>query len=143
MSNSRSTLREVNFKDAVETLQQIKTKFTPVDKIGVVVDTVRNINQSIVNHFWSMDELFPVFLYVMVRARIPQMGAEIAMIEDLIIKGGESDSDDSRYGRCFFLLNPLIPHQNVTHHHIAALFGHLTVWEIPILLEKIPEYRGP
>ena len=102
MSNSRSTLREVNFKDAVETLQQIKTKFTPVDKIGVVVDTVRNINQSIVNHFWSMDELFPVFLYVMVRARIPQMGAEIAMIEDLIIKGGESDSDDSRYGRLFF-----------------------------------------
>ena len=92
-------MREVNFKDAVETLQQIKTKFTPVDKIGVVVDTVRNINQSIVNHFWSMDELFPVFLYVMVRARIPQMGAEIAMIEDLIIKGGESDSDDSRYGR--------------------------------------------
>ena len=90
-------MREVNFKDAVETLQQIKTKFTPVDKIGVVVDTVRNINQSIVNHFWSMDELFPVFLYVMVRARIPQMGAEIAMIEDLIIKGGESDSDDSRY----------------------------------------------
>ena len=104
MSNSRSTLREVNFKDAVETLQQIKTKFTPVDKIGVVVDTVRNINQSIVNHFWSMDELFPVFLYVMVRARIPQMGAEIAMIEDLIIKGGESDSDDSRYGRCFLLI---------------------------------------
>ena len=78
---------------------KVKTKFTPVDKIGVVVDTVRNINQSIVNHFWSMDELFPVFLYVMVRARIPQMGAEIAMIEDLIIKGGESDSDDSRYGR--------------------------------------------
>ena len=95
-------MREVNFKDAVETLQQIKTKFTPVDKIGVVVDTVRNINQSIVNHFWSMDELFPVFLYVMVRARIPQMGAEIAMIEDLIIKGGESDSDDSRYGRWVF-----------------------------------------
>ena len=110
-------MREVNFKDAVETLQQIKTKFTPVDKIGVVVDTVRNINQSIVNHFWSMDELFPVFLYVMVRARIPQMGAEIAMIEDLIIKGGESDSDDSRYGH------------NATH--MAALFCHLPVWEIP------------
>ena len=108
MSNSRSTLREVNFKDAVETLQQVKTKFTPVDKIGVVVDTVRNINQSIVNHFWSMDELFPVFLYVMVRARIPQMGAEIAMIEDLIIKGGESDSDDSRYGRCFSLFFQIV-----------------------------------
>ena len=52
-------LRDVNFKEAVETLQQIKTKFTPLDKIGVVVDTVKYINKSIEDHFWSMDELFP------------------------------------------------------------------------------------
>ena len=52
-------LRDVNFSEAVETLQQIKTKFTPLDKIGVVVDTVKHINKSIDDHFWSMDELFP------------------------------------------------------------------------------------
>jgi amyotrophic lateral sclerosis 2 protein len=31
-----------------------------------------------------MDELFPVFQYIVVRARILQLGAEIHMIEDLI-----------------------------------------------------------
>ena len=56
---SLQSLRDVNFKEAIETLQHIKTKFTPFDKIGVVVDTVRHINKSIVDHFWSMDELFP------------------------------------------------------------------------------------
>jgi amyotrophic lateral sclerosis 2 protein len=30
-----------------------------------------------------MDELFPVFQYIVVRARILQLGAEIHMIEDL------------------------------------------------------------
>lgn len=33
---------------------------------------------------WSMDELFPVFHYVVVRARIQHLGAEIHFIEDLI-----------------------------------------------------------
>ena len=32
---------------------------------------------------WSMDDLFPVFQYVVVRARILQLGAEIHMVEDL------------------------------------------------------------
>ena len=41
--------------------------------------------------------MFSVFLYVMVRARITGMGAEISMIEDLIIKvdaGLRPDSSD-------------------------------------------------
>lgn len=33
---------------------------------------------------WSMDDLFPVLQYVVVRARILQLGAEIHMIEDLM-----------------------------------------------------------
>ena len=33
---------------------------------------------------WSMDDLFPVFQYVVVRARILQLGAEIHMVEDLV-----------------------------------------------------------
>lgn len=33
---------------------------------------------------WSMDDLFPVFQYIVVRARILQLGAEIHLIEDLM-----------------------------------------------------------
>ncbi len=40
-----------------------------------------------------MDDLFPVFQYVVVRARILQLGAEIHMMEDLVephrLSGGE------------------------------------------------------
>ena len=88
---SRNQVRDAHFGEAVETLQQIKTKFTPFEKINVIVETFRQINKtgSVIDgkeHFWSMDELFPVFQYIMVRARIPQLGAEILMIEDLIMK---------------------------------------------------------
>ncbi|KAF9409106.1 hypothetical protein HW555_011432 [Spodoptera exigua] len=36
------------------------------------------------NYLWSMDELFPVFHFVVVRARILQLGSEIHFIEDFL-----------------------------------------------------------
>ena len=36
------------------------------------------------DYLWSMDDLFPVFLYVVVRARIRHLGAEIHFVDDLM-----------------------------------------------------------
>ena len=36
------------------------------------------------DHTWCMDDLFPVFQYVVLRARIHHLGAEISFIEDLM-----------------------------------------------------------
>lgn len=36
------------------------------------------------NYLWSMDDLFPVFQYVVVRSRIQHLGAEIQLIDDLL-----------------------------------------------------------
>jgi hypothetical protein len=36
------------------------------------------------NYLWSMDELFPVFHFVVVRARILQLGSEIHFVEDFL-----------------------------------------------------------
>lgn len=33
---------------------------------------------------WCMDDLFPIFQYVVVRAKIQHLGAEINMIDDLM-----------------------------------------------------------
>lgn len=33
---------------------------------------------------WNMDDLFPVFLYVVVRARITQLGSELDFITDFM-----------------------------------------------------------
>ena len=35
-------------------------------------------------HLWCMDDLLPVFQYVVVRARIQHLGAEIHFIDDLM-----------------------------------------------------------
>lgn len=36
------------------------------------------------NYLWSMDDLFPVFQYVVVRSRIQHLGAEIQLVDDLL-----------------------------------------------------------
>jgi len=33
---------------------------------------------------WCMDDLFPIFQFVVIRARIHHLGAEISYIEDLM-----------------------------------------------------------
>ncbi|KAG5283012.1 hypothetical protein AALO_G00037270 [Alosa alosa] len=33
---------------------------------------------------WSMDDLFPLYLYVVLRARIRNLGSEVSLIEDLM-----------------------------------------------------------
>lgn len=34
------------------------------------------------SHTWSIDELLPAFIYVMVRAQVQHLGAEIQLIHD-------------------------------------------------------------
>jgi len=44
------------------------------------------------DYHWCMDDLFPVFQYVVVRSRIQHLGAEIHFIDDLMehhLKNGE------------------------------------------------------
>lgn len=88
--NSIPQARDIHFTTAIETLQQIKTKFTPLEKLSVILDTFKEVNlvgQSVgggADFCWSMDDLFPVFQYIVVRARILQLGAEIHLIEDLM-----------------------------------------------------------
>lgn len=50
------------------------TTFTPADKLKVIQQTFEEISQSVLetlqeDFLWSMDDLFPVFLYVVLRAR--------------------------------------------------------------------------
>lgn len=52
----------------------VSTTFTPSDKLQVIQLTFEEITQEVqllLKHdfLWSMDDLFPVFLYVVLRAR--------------------------------------------------------------------------
>ncbi|MEQ2164877.1 hypothetical protein GOODEAATRI_011231 [Goodea atripinnis] len=69
-----SSTKDACFASAVETLQQISTTFTPSDKLQVIQLTFEEITQKVQSllkqdFLWSMDDLFPVFLYVVLRAR--------------------------------------------------------------------------
>ncbi|XP_046887428.1 alsin isoform X2 [Hypomesus transpacificus] len=84
-----STTKDSCFASAVETLQQISTTFTPSDKLQVIQMTFEDITQEVLSllkedFLWSMDDLFPVFLYVVLRARIRNLGSEVSLIEDLM-----------------------------------------------------------
>ncbi|XP_059059278.1 alsin isoform X2 [Achroia grisella] len=89
MSPTYTPLKEQLFHDAVETLQQLKTTFSPIEKLLVIRSTFEKMTTAVQqelgeNYLWNMDDLFPVFHFVVVRARILQLGSEIHFVEDFL-----------------------------------------------------------
>ncbi|XP_066593568.1 alsin [Prorops nasuta] len=87
--NSLSYQNESHFSEAIETLQQLKTTFSPLEKLQVVKNTFEKMTQAVQkqlgpNYLWTMDELFPVFSFIVVRASVLQLGSEIHFIEDFM-----------------------------------------------------------
>ncbi|KAF3857462.1 hypothetical protein F7725_009321 [Dissostichus mawsoni] len=111
-------LRDVCFASAVETLQQISTTFTPSDKLQVIQLTFEEITQAVQSllkqdFLWSMDDLFPVFLYVVLRARIRNLGSEVSLIEDLMdpcVQHGEHGIMFTTLKACYYQ----IQHEKIT-----------------------------
>lgn len=84
-----SSSKDTCFMSAVETLQQISTTFTPSEKLVVIQRTFEELTLEVKpflagDFLWCMDDLFPLFLYVVLRARIRNLGAEVNLIEDLM-----------------------------------------------------------
>lgn len=87
--NAMAYQNEPFFSDAIETLQQLKTTFSPLEKLLVVRNTFEQMTQAVqkqlgTTYLWTMDELFPVFCFVVVRASVLQLGSEIHFIEDFM-----------------------------------------------------------
>uniref|UniRef100_A0AAX7SRJ5 Alsin Rho guanine nucleotide exchange factor ALS2 a n=1 Tax=Astatotilapia calliptera TaxID=8154 RepID=A0AAX7SRJ5_ASTCA len=65
------------------------TRFTPSDKLMVIQKSFEELTLEVKpllhgDFLWCMDDLFPLFLYVVLRARIRNLGAEISLIEDMM-----------------------------------------------------------
>ncbi|XP_072902817.1 alsin isoform X3 [Hemitrygon akajei] len=114
----QSTTKEVCYASAVECLQQISTTFTPADKLKVIQQTFEEITQEVLmmlqeDFLWSMDDLFPVFLYVVLRARIRNLGSEVHLIEDLMdpsVQHGEQGIMFTTLKACYYQ----IQHEKLT-----------------------------
>ncbi|XP_051872178.1 alsin isoform X4 [Pristis pectinata] len=114
----QSTTKDVCYASAVESLQQISTTFTPADKLKVIQQTFEEITQEVLtmlqeDFLWSMDDLFPVFLYVVLRARIRNLGSEVHLIEDLMdpsVQHGEQGIMFTTLKACYYQ----IQHEKLT-----------------------------
>ncbi|KAL5005990.1 hypothetical protein ScPMuIL_017148 [Solemya velum] len=101
-----SSLREQCYAEAVDTLQQLSTALAQQRKLKVLkknfIEIQRHISadirfsnmifglfQAVQNKLgedfvWCMDDLFPIFQYIVVRAKIHHLGAEIHLVDDLM-----------------------------------------------------------
>ncbi|XP_029056491.2 alsin [Osmia bicornis bicornis] len=101
---------EPYFSEAIETLQQLKTTFSPLEKLLVVRNTFEQMTQTVqkqlgLSYLWTMDELFPVFCFVVVRASVLQLGSEIHFIEDFMepyLQNGELGIMFTTLKACFY-----------------------------------------
>ncbi|XP_063922367.1 alsin isoform X2 [Zophobas morio] len=83
------------FEDAIETLQQLKSTFSPTEKLLVIRQTVEKMTPVALErlgegYVWNMDDLFPIFLFVVVRARIPDLGSELDFVDNFMDPSLES-----------------------------------------------------
>ncbi|XP_048389988.1 alsin isoform X5 [Stegostoma tigrinum] len=114
----QSITKDVCYASAIESLQQISTTFTPADKLNVIQQTFEEITQEVLtmvqgDFLWSMDDLFPVFLYVVLRARIRNLGSEVHLIEDLMdpsVQHGEQGIMFTTLKACYYQ----IQHEKLT-----------------------------
>lgn len=96
---------------AIELLEDISTTYSPMGKIEVIRKTFAMIHKEIENHYvgvrhvLAMDDLFPLFQYIVIRARVPHLGSEIQFIEDLVDQSvlvGEAGHMVTTLSACYF-----------------------------------------
>ncbi|XP_069503187.1 ALS2 C-terminal-like protein [Ambystoma mexicanum] len=89
-TNQRHSLvRDRCFLSATECLQKIITTVNPREKLEILLKTYKEIESTVsrvVEKAYSlpMDDLLPLLVYVVSRARIQHLGAEIHFIRDLM-----------------------------------------------------------
>uniref|UniRef100_A0A8C9P2S0 ALS2 C-terminal-like protein n=1 Tax=Spermophilus dauricus TaxID=99837 RepID=A0A8C9P2S0_SPEDA len=84
-----SLVRDKCFLSATECLQKIMTTVNPREKLEVLEKTYGEIETTVTRvlgqeHKLPMDDLLPLLVYVVSRARIQHLGAEIHLIRDMM-----------------------------------------------------------
>ncbi|XP_039221187.1 ALS2 C-terminal-like protein isoform X2 [Crotalus tigris] len=104
-SNQRQSLvKDQCFLSATECLQKLITTVDPQEKLDILQKTYEEIEETInqllgKEYNLPMDDFLPLLVYVVTRARIQHLGAEIHLIRDLM--------DPTNGGRHDFLLTAL------------------------------------
>ncbi|OUC49976.1 putative NLE domain protein [Trichinella nativa] len=85
-----ATARKKYYADAIDCFQRLSSEFFPSAKLKIIVETFEHINKCVSQGAcveqeltaWTADSLVPVTTYVIVRAQIQRLGAEINFVQD-------------------------------------------------------------
>ncbi|XP_051879403.1 ALS2 C-terminal-like protein isoform X2 [Pristis pectinata] len=89
-SNQRvSIVKDVCFTSAILCFQKISTTADPQEKLDTIMKTYREIERTVtrvLNREYNlpMDDLLPLLVYVVSRAKIQHLGAELHLIRDMM-----------------------------------------------------------
>ena len=85
INNKNGDKKNVHFTSAIETFQDVKSEFTPENKLKIFHKMSKDIETEGSNHnvVIGADILLPVCIYIITRANVPHLGAELAMTREL------------------------------------------------------------
>lgn len=127
------------FAGAVDCLQQLSTNFSPGEKLQVIQNTFQEINAGVQarlqgvdgggggSYLWNMDDLLPVFQFVVVRSRIRHLGAEIHLIDDLLERHAQSGELDIMFTT---LKVSILTIESLVRKEFISSEGTESPWEI-------------
>ena len=78
--------KNVHFTAAIRTFQEMKSEFTPEGKLNIFQMMAKDIETVGSDHdvVIGADILLPVCIYIITRANVLHLGAELAMIRELL-----------------------------------------------------------
>ncbi|KFD56014.1 hypothetical protein M513_03138 [Trichuris suis] len=106
------TARMQYYSKAIDCFQRLSSEFSPIDKFKIIAETFEHVNrcvsencENVVACPWTADNLVPITTYVLIRAQIQRLGAELNFIRDFA-----PSLDDAGEIQCysFFLVITLI-----------------------------------
>uniref|UniRef100_UPI00398E7E80 ALS2 C-terminal-like protein n=1 Tax=Pristiophorus japonicus TaxID=55135 RepID=UPI00398E7E80 len=94
-----SIVKDVCFTSAILCFQKISTTADPQDKLETLMKTYREIESTVTRvlkreYNLPMDDLLPLLVYVVSRARILHLGAELHLIRDMMDPSTEGGMND-------------------------------------------------
>ncbi|XP_038664793.1 ALS2 C-terminal-like protein isoform X2 [Scyliorhinus canicula] len=94
-----SVVKDVCFTSAILCFQKISTTADPQDKLDTLMKTYLEIESTVTRvlkreYNLSMDDLLPLLVYVVSRARILHLGAELHLIRDMMDPSTEGGMND-------------------------------------------------
>ncbi|XP_060103921.1 ALS2 C-terminal-like protein [Heteronotia binoei] len=119
----RSLVKDRCFLSATDCLRNLITTVDPQEKLDILQKTYNEIAKTISRLLGeefnpSMDDLLPLLMYVVTRARIQRLGAELHLIRDLMdptTSGGMHDFLLTALESCYALIQKEIQYHQSWH----------------------------